>query len=166
MLINSIVLTIIAALWGQLEQRSRQMMPWCLMRSGEVSGQNSLMLNYITSSTLGSLARSFKRKHFLVTIGICGSLTLRLMIVFASGLVRLEYRSMTHGRDLVIEDIFDLAKHVDYPQTENVLPVTIALNYWALLKYGLTYPHGTTSRFAVQSFASGNDGKSRHSSRY
>lgn len=117
------------------------------------------MLNYVTSSMPGSLFRSFKRKHFLVSIGICGSLILRLMIVFASGLLRLEYRSLTFEMRLSVEDIIDLTKNVSIETWATVYPDSSGLNYWATLKYGLPYPHGTTSQFAAQSFVPGDDGK-------
>lgn len=142
------VLTMVAALWGQLEQRARQIMPWCLMSRGKTPSQNSLMLNYITSSTPGSLFRSLRRRHFLVSIGICGSLIFRLTIIFAAGLLRLEYRSVASERALNVEDIFDLTKKVNYFSWDINNPVQNVLNYWAIFKYGAPYPHGTTSQFA------------------
>lgn len=147
----------VAAVWGQLELRARQMMPWCLMSRGEAHAQNSLMLNYITSSMPGSLVQSLKRKHFLVSIGICGSLILRLMIIFASGLLRLEYRSLAFSKDLSLEDVFNLNKNAD---DYIVADVSNLLKYWAILSYNLPYPHGVTSQFAVQSFFTDDGGKS------
>lgn len=146
----------IATLWGQLELRAKQIMPWCLMSRGETPAQNGLMLNYVTSSTIGSLVRSLKRKHFLVSIGICGSLILRLMIIFASGLLRLEYRTLTVERPIRLEDVFDFNRIFE----EDEGPVTTVFKYWGALKYGVPLPHGTTSQFAVQSFATTNYGKS------
>lgn len=150
----------IAALWGQLELRARQIMPWCLMSRGKTPAHNSLMLNYVTSSTLGSLIRSFKRKHFLVSAGICGSLVLRLIIVFASGLIQLEYRSLAFERGISVEDIFDLKKNVTYTYWEDPFPVKTSFNYWASQRYGLPLPHGTTLQFAAQTFLTGDDGNS------
>lgn len=161
LLIGSVVLTIIAAFWGQLEQRSRQIMPWCLMSRGEAPAENGLMLNYVTSSMPGSLFRSFKKKHFLVSIGICGSLILRLIIIFASGLLRLEYWSLTFGTRLSIEDNIFPSKNVSLTYSDTDLPGGNGLRYWSMLKYGLPYPHGITSEFAVQSFVTGDDGKFR-----
>lgn len=135
-------------------------MPWCLMSRGGAAAQNSLLLNYVTSSTLVALIRSFQRKHFLVSIGICGSLILRLMIVFASGLLRLEYRSIAFGARLSVEDVFDLTKTVDYVPGL-MQDMEAGLQYWAMLKYGLPYPHGLTSQFAVQSLLTGDNSKIR-----
>lgn len=147
----------IATLWAQLEIRARQMMPWYLMSRGETPSQDGLMLNYVTSSTLGSLIWSLKRKHFLVSIGIGGSLILRLMIIFASGLLRLEYRSLTVGRLIIVEDVFDLSQ--EYHKAEG--PLTTMGQYWDLLKYDRPLPHGTTSQLAVQTFVADDSGKSR-----
>lgn len=147
----------IATLWGQLELRAKQIMPWCLMRRGATTTENGLMLNYITSSTVGSLVRSLKKKHFLVSIGIGGSLLLRLMIIFASGLFRLEYRSLAVDRSISVVDIFDLSRQYH----QNGGPMTPIFKYWGALKYGLPLPHGTTSQFAFQTFVTDDDGKSR-----
>lgn len=159
---RSIVLTMVAALWGQLEQRAKQIMPWCLMSCREAPTQNSLMLNYVTSSTPGSLVRSLKRKHFLVSVGICGSLTIRLMIIFAAGLLRLEYRTLSLGTRLSVEDVFDITGNLNHSSSswDTTIPVTQGFDYWAILKYGLHHPHGTTSQLAVQSFVNGDDSKS------
>lgn len=162
LLMRLIALTMVAALWGQLEQRARQIIPWCLMSRQKIPAQNSLMLNYVTSSTLGSLVRSLKRKHFLVSISICGSLIFRLIIIFTAGLLRLEYRSLASGRDFIAKDIFDPSTKVSslsWDAPETTFPTTNGLNYWATFKYGLPYPHGITSQFAVQSFAADDDGK-------
>lgn len=162
LLTRMIALTMVAALWGQLEQRARQIIPWCLMSRQKIPAQNSLMLNYVTSSTLGSLVRSLKRKHFLVSISICGSLIFRLIIIFAAGLLRLEYRSLASGRDFIVKDIFDPTKKASsspWNAPPTTFPVSDGIKYWATLKYGLPYPHGITSQFAVQSFAADDDGK-------
>lgn len=149
----------IAAVWGQLELRARQMMPWCLMSRGEAPAQNSFMLNYVTSSMPGALVLSLKRRHFLVSIGICGSLILRLMIIFASGLLRLEYRSLAYGKDLSLEDVFNLNKNADDYMNADLSNL---FKYWAILRYNLPYPHGVTSHFAVQSLVTDDGGKSRY----
>lgn len=153
----SIVLTMVAALWGQLEQCTKQIMPWSLMSRGETIADHSLMLNYITSSMPGSLFRSLKRRHFLVSLGISGSLILRLLVIFSSGILRLEYKYVTSTRELSLQDVISPAKdfaNLNYGLTNNIA-------YWSLIKYGLPYPHGTTPQFAVQSFKSNDDGRCR-----
>lgn len=160
LLMISIVLTMVAALWGQLEHRAKQIMPWCLMSRREAPAQNSLMLNYVTSSTPGSLVRSLKRKHLLVSVGICGSLIIRLMIVFAAGLLRLEYKTLSLGTRLSGKDIFDITRSYSSPSHSDDHDYWTNTDYWTRLKYGLHFPHGTTSQFAVQSFVNDDDSKS------
>lgn len=148
----------IATFWGQLEQCAKQIMAWSIMRRCETTTQESLMLNYVTASIPGSLFRSLKRRHFLVSLGISGSLILRLTIIFSSGLLRLEYKSVSSARSLVFLDIVDPTKSIDYQDWQNFSPVRNALGYWSILKYGLPYPRGTTPQFAVQSFIASDDG--------
>lgn len=145
----------IAALWGQLEQCAKQIMPWSIMSRGETAADHSLMLNYITSSMPGSLFRSLKRRHFLVSLGISGSLILRLLVIFSSGLFRLEYKYVTSTRELSLQDVISPAKtfaDLNHGVSNNVA-------YWSLIKYGLPYNHGITPQFAVQSFKTSDDGK-------
>lgn len=148
-----------AALWGQLEQSAKQIMPWSIISSNGAITEHGLMLNYLTSSMLGSLYRSLKRRHFLISLGICGSLLLRLAIIFSSGLLRLEYRSVTSASDLRFQDTFDLSKKVNHAERGPLFPEEKSLGYWSILKYGLSYPSGTTSRSAVQSFTASEDSK-------
>ncbi|GME51181.1 uncharacterized protein LTHEOB_12502 [Neofusicoccum parvum] len=148
------VLTVFAALWGQVEYRSKQIMPWSLMARGPTSMEHGLLLNYMTSTTLGSLYRSVRRRHFLVSIGISGSLILRLLIIFSTGLLSLEYRPMVYDKEFLTLDTLDLAKEVEYIEwlTDEFRPLSNGINFWAILNYNLSHPHGTTSEYAVQSF--------------
>lgn len=148
-----------AALWGQLEQSAKQIMPWSIMNCNETIAKQSLTLNYLTSSILGSLYRSLKGGHFLVSLSICGSLLLRLAIIFSSGLLRLEYKSVTSSGRLRFQDTFDLSKSVHHADRGPLFPEEKSLGYWSILKYGLSYPSGTTSLSAVQSFTANEDGK-------
>lgn len=159
----------IATVWNQLEQCAKQIMPWSIMLGNKTSAEHSLMLNYMTSSMLGSLIRSLKRRHFLVTLSISGSLILRLSIIFSTGLLRLQYRPVTFTGSLHSQDTIDLTKTVTYVdrQDGNVsAPISCGNGYWYIHKYGLSYPNGATQQFAVQSFTASDDGKrcSIHSS--
>ncbi|KAB2569610.1 hypothetical protein BFW01_g12268 [Lasiodiplodia theobromae] len=152
------VLTMAAALWGQVEHSAKQMMPWSLMSRGETVAKHGLLLNYLTSSMPGSLIRSLRRRHFAVSIGISGSLVLRLLIIFSTGLLSLEYRSVTSSRDFVFQDDFDLSKDYAALEDDGFRPLSNTVNFWATLNYNLSYPHGATSQYALQSFAPSDDG--------
>jgi len=149
----------IAALWGQLEQCAKQIMPWSIMSSSETIAKHSLMLNYITSSMPGSFFRSLKRGHFLVSLGISGSLILRLMVIFSSGLLRLEYRPVIYKRQLTIQDTIDTTKVTEYSNVDMSPLMKNSLDYSYMIKYGLDYPSGATPQFAVQSFTASDDGR-------
>ncbi|EOD51312.1 hypothetical protein UCRNP2_1955 [Neofusicoccum parvum UCRNP2] len=154
------VLTVLAALWGRVEYRSKQIIPWSLMARGPTSMEHGLLLNYMTSTTLWSLYRSVKRRHFLVSIGISGSLILRLLIIFSTGLLSLEYRPMVYDKEFLTLDTLDLAKEVEYIEwlTDEFRPLSNGINFWAILNYNLSHPHGTTSEYAVQSFVPYDNG--------
>lgn len=124
------------------------------MSCRETTIRYSLMLNYITLSMLGSLFRSLRRRHFLVSLGISGSLILRLLIILSLGLLWLEYRNVRSASELSLQDVISPAKDFDYLHCD----VSNQVAYWSLIKYGLPYPHGITPQFAVQSFETSDDG--------
>ncbi|OJD37604.1 uncharacterized protein BKCO1_6000201 [Diplodia corticola] len=154
------VLTMAAALWGQVEHSAKGIMPWTLMSRGPTVAEHGLLLNYLTSSMAGSMVRSLRRGHFAVSIGILGSLVVRLLIIFSTGLLSLEYRSVTNAKDFVFQDSPNFAKVVDYTSfsSEQFRPLSNGVNFWAILDYNLSYPHGATSKYALQSFAPSDGG--------
>lgn len=148
----NIVLTILAAFWAQVEYRTKQLMPWALMSLGKPSTKHPLLLNYLMSTNPESLLRSIKRRHFPVSIGISGSLLLRLLIIFSTGLLSLEYRPITHDKEIIVLDSLDLGKQVEPVIGTPQQPVDTALYFWGTRAHDLPLPRGVTSEFAVQSF--------------
>lgn len=146
------VLTIFAALWDQVEYRMRQLMPWLLMSQGETPAEDTLLLNYLTSSTLGSFFRSIRRRHFPVSIGISGSLLLRLLIIFSTGLFSLENRSIVYNKEFITLDNLDLGSCSMHENTRDPQPVSSCEYLWGARAHNLPLPHGSTSEFAVQTF--------------
>lgn len=135
-----------AAVWGQVEYRTKQLMPWVEMINGPAKAENSLLLNYITPWTMTSLVASLKRGHFSVSVGILGTMLLQLLTISSTALLSVEYRSIQRQVDTMILDKFDFQGQIDKTDT------LVASNYWAMIHYQVPLPHGTTADFATQSF--------------
>lgn len=156
----TIVLTIIASFWGQIEYRARQLTPWYLMTSALTEHHSCVLLNYLTSDTTSALFRSIKSRHFFVSFGICGSLLMRLLIIFSTALLSLEYKTITLQKDFSITEVFDLASTKDkgYQYYFMAPNVTGGVQFWAISHYNLSRPYEITSGSVVQSFMPSDNG--------
>lgn len=91
-------------------------MPWSLISQEQATAKDALLLNYLTSTTLGSLFRSIQKHHFPASIGISGSLLLKLLIIFSTGIFGLENRSHVLEKELITLGSLDLANPVEFVQ--------------------------------------------------
>lgn len=141
-----------------MEYRARQLTPWYLMSRGE--GENWLLLNYLTASTASSLFRSIKNRHFLVSMGICGSLLLRLLIIFSTGLLSLEYRAINHQQEYYTVNTFDLTCNEDGNNRLDRSGSSGSLSgqFWAISHCNLTRPYEIRTGSVVESFAQSEGG--------
>ncbi|CCF41405.1 hypothetical protein CH063_00395 [Colletotrichum higginsianum] len=140
------VLTLFVALWGQLEHRTKHLMPWMAMSNGPVDAPQGLLLDYITPMTISSLFKSAKRKHFLVTLGILGSLALRALVVVSTGLLSVEQQTMAADATITVLDQFNLSRNL------RIFAVDAGVTIWGVHHKGVAYPPGTTEKVAAQSF--------------
>jgi hypothetical protein len=74
------------AFWAQVQYRALEIMPWLLMSSGFASASESVSLDYISPWSIKSLIKTTRKKHFLATLAINGTLLIKLGTVFATGL--------------------------------------------------------------------------------
>ncbi|KAL1633635.1 hypothetical protein SLS56_002783 [Neofusicoccum ribis] len=138
--------TSIAALWAQVEYRSKQLMPWNALQRAPQRAENSLLLDYVDPMNVVSLFHSARKSHFFVTVAIAGALTAQLMVVLSSGLF--EAVSVIVVKDdaaLMTTEVFTGLYH----NTITSKPATVT---YGRLLYNLSYPLGTTQDYAYQLF--------------
>ncbi|KAL1641060.1 hypothetical protein SLS58_006332 [Diplodia intermedia] len=104
------VLTIVSAFWGQVEHRTKQMMPWAILRKGPSPAADTLLIDYIEPARPVSLYKSLKNAHWPVSTAIAGTLLLQLLTVTSTGLFQLQSETLNHtgvallyGRDFASE---------------------------------------------------------------
>lgn len=129
------------------------------MNNGQ--GEDWLLLNYLTESTAGSLFRSIRGRHFLVSLGICGSLLLRLLTIFSTGLLSLEYRAMTSQQEYHIVDTFDFTRNGYGTNRLNRSTSSSSGRgqFRAISHYNLTPPYEVKTGSVGESFASSEEGR-------
>ena len=141
-------LTIVASLWGQVEYRVKQLMPWKLMTKRSVPADRVLFMDYVSSWNVTALVSSCKAKHYTIALVVTGSLLLKLAIIFSAGLFSLEYlRLVQEGWPMQLTDTFN--GFTDMGNSSYVQPVVTVIG---TARFGLDYPPGTYQSFAVQSF--------------
>ncbi|KAF2146580.1 uncharacterized protein K452DRAFT_314831 [Aplosporella prunicola CBS 121167] len=142
------VSTLLAALWAQVEYRSKQMAPWNLMAQEPQPVGKSLLLDYTDPMNIISLFTSAKEKHFIVTTAIAGTFFIKLITVLSSGLFIALPTALKQSHSPLI------ARNVFYGNADAGVSAKSASVAYGTLAYSLQYPEGTTPLYAYQSFDS------------
>ncbi|KAF9895107.1 hypothetical protein FE257_000009 [Aspergillus nanangensis] len=141
-------LTLVAALWGQVDFRTRQLMPWQIMLHGPATASNTVFLDYISSWEGYVLWSSLRKRHVPVALSVFGALLIKLLIVVSTGLFALRLVTVHnfHAEFLMLDKFggggFRQAV-VDFGPFSTI---------YSIHKYGSDYPLGTTSQYAYQTF--------------
>lgn len=144
----SIVFVIIAALWGQVEYRIRQLAPWRAMAKGPAPAADSLLLDYVSPFSIVCFFTSMKKSQYAVALVILSSFMIKLATIFSTGLFILE--------DVLIEDQ-DASLHIinrfdGSRYNDSLVDARPILTVIGMQKYNLRYPDGTTNGYALQGF--------------
>lgn len=113
-------------------------------------------MNYFAPILPSALFASLKSRDYLVALGICGPLLLQGAITSSTGLFGLQIQGLPANETALLINEFNFSKwgvDIEYPASN---PAT---STWALEKYNITYPTGTTSEYAFQIFNIGNQSK-------
>ncbi|KMU86833.1 hypothetical protein CIHG_04622 [Coccidioides immitis H538.4] len=83
------VFMVLGAFWGQVEYRGCQLMPWLLMSRAPVAASDGLLLDYLSPWNIESLYRSVRRRHYLVSLVIAGTLLVNGMAIVSTSFFEL-----------------------------------------------------------------------------
>ncbi|KAK3312149.1 hypothetical protein B0H66DRAFT_644434 [Apodospora peruviana] len=140
--------TLIAAFWGPVEFRAKQMQPWVLMSDTFRSAQESLLLDYIDRLSFVGLFVSLRRQHWLAFCGIAAGFAIIAATVASSGLF--VSSSLLVQRDdvpLMATEAFSAGK---MPRAGS----RPAMNVYGALDSHIPFPAGTVDQYAFQGFVS------------
>ncbi|KAK4043098.1 hypothetical protein C8A01DRAFT_32737 [Parachaetomium inaequale] len=144
------VLTIIAAVWGQLEYRIQVFVPWIQLTRGPLPATGNLLLNYVTPWSIISLIRSLSTRHFAVALGISGGIISRVLIVVSTGLLAAETKQLGFDTEFRMVDHFNLSLNAGHYYLNSLADTGVAL--WANAHGNVPYRPGTTPDRAALSF--------------
>ncbi|KAF1344435.1 hypothetical protein BDV97DRAFT_304492 [Delphinella strobiligena] len=143
----TLVLSILAAFWGQVDYRVRQLMPWKAMTKGPLPADKALLTDHVSTWGVSVFIAGFKARHFAISLVTAGSFLIKLAIIFSTALFSLEsQRFFDDGAVMQLEDTFT---SFGSGNTSYIQPVISAIG---VSQYGLSYPPGTSETTAVQSF--------------
>ncbi|KAF6811528.1 hypothetical protein CSOJ01_05661 [Colletotrichum sojae] len=140
------ILTLFVAIMGQFEHRAKHTMPWLAMANGPAEAEEGFLLDYITPFTIVSLYRSAQKKHFLVTLSILSTLTLRLLVIVSTGLLSVSREIFTREVNVTTTDAFNMTGSVNRFAIDN------GLTLWGMSQSQIPLPPGTTNELLSQSF--------------
>ncbi|KAB8213305.1 hypothetical protein BDV33DRAFT_69402 [Aspergillus novoparasiticus] len=142
------VLIIVAGVWGQVEYRTKQLMPWKLMGQTPRPASQSLLLDYVSDWNVVTLFRALKHCHWVVAIAVLGTLLLKLLTVASTGLFMLQnvHVSNVHTT-LTTEATFSGTGYNSTNVDSNAALIVVGNKF-----LNLPYPAGTTDKYAFGPF--------------
>jgi len=153
---NFAVFALIAALWGQVQYRALQLMPWLLMSRGYVPASQSVLPDYISPWSVISLITAARQKHFLVVLAISGAILTKLAIVFATGLFSISTVEVAYTAPFVLESSFNNSANIGDPANLSFLDPFRILSAYSVNQLNVTPRLGVNSNHAFPVFYDSN----------
>jgi Protein of unknown function (DUF3433) len=101
------VLVVVLGLWRQVDYQCKILQPWQEMRRGATSAAHSVLLDYISPLNITSFTRAVRYRHIPVAASIAGFATLKLIILFSTGLLVLTPTSVSDAVPATTTTKFD-----------------------------------------------------------
>ena len=127
------------------------MEPWRQLAEHPTPAADTLLLDYISISKAEALLKSLKSRHWPVAIAVSGSLLIKLLTLFSTGLLTLQFVNLeSKNVSLLATDRFDASawNNKTYGYFDSVGYIMRTL---AVLNYNMSFPVGTSKEFAISS---------------
>jgi hypothetical protein len=100
------VLVVFLSLWRQVDYYCKPMQPWQEMYESPKDADNSLMLNHISPVLIISWIRAVHRRHVPVAASVTGFTTMKLIILFSTGLLVLRPTVISRSQPITLTTAF------------------------------------------------------------
>ncbi|GAB7348548.1 hypothetical protein MBLNU459_g6941t1 [Dothideomycetes sp. NU459] len=147
------IFTLVSSYWGQIAYHTALLMPWKAMQHGPVAAGHSLFVDYRSSPMWSTLWVSARNRHFPVLLAVFGTLLLLLETILSTGLFTLETFEVTATGTFMISTEQYIGPNIPF-NSEGIVDIDGAsvLATIGIMSANLSYPAGTNSQYAVQSF--------------
>lgn len=123
-------------------------MPWKAMAQGPQPASKSVLLDYVSPWNVLALVKSLRKRHYVVSVAILGSLLIKLTLVFSTGLFAPQLVTVEEPNILLVTtDKFDGSNYDSKFVDARAMYATYGTQV-----LNMSYPQGTTAKYAVQSF--------------
>lgn len=145
----TVVVVLVLASWRMVDHHAKLAMPYDSLQNGPIKPSESLLVDYISTFQLVSLFQAFKNSHFAVITSITGFVLLKVITVFATGLLVLLPTQVTQ-KDASVQATgftaasFDPSSALD-SSTFSSLPVYA---YYGTMAQGMPLEAGVTMDLA------------------
>ncbi|KIH93178.1 hypothetical protein SPBR_02192 [Sporothrix brasiliensis 5110] len=149
-LVPPAVLTLIATLWSRVEYQAKMSAPWLQLAKGPNSADKTLLLDYFSILPPRDAFQALKNGDVAVACASMIAVLLKTAIIISTGMISLTVLSNTEQTTsvtLTSEFVNDGSRL----STIGNIPL---LTMVGLQRDNLTFPDGTSSKFAFQEFAS------------
>ena len=137
----------VSALWTQVEYRSCQLMPWLLMSKQPLPPSETIFLDYVSNWNVVSLYKSIRRKHWLVSLAIGGTLLIQALVVVSTSLFEIRAVNIEYHHSFRTTHSFD-GSGFDPRHTDS----RAFLRSRAIDTYNLPIPMGISKNSVFQPF--------------
>ncbi|KAE8394117.1 hypothetical protein BDV23DRAFT_179921 [Aspergillus alliaceus] len=142
------VLIIVAGIWGQVEYRTKQLMPWKSLSQTPKPASQTLLLDYVSDWNVVTLFRALKRSHWAVAVAILGTLLLKLLTVVSTGLFMLQNVHISNvSTKLAAQAAFNGTGYNSTKVDSNAALTIVGSKF-----LNLPHPVGTTDQYAFPPF--------------
>ncbi|KAJ9630111.1 hypothetical protein H2204_008766 [Knufia peltigerae] len=137
----TVVFIVIAAFWTQVEFRTMQMMPWIVMSKDQVPADESVLLDYVSMWNLVAMFKAAKRKHWVVSVAVLGTLLIKVLIVLSTGLFVKQDITIERPATFTLASTLDDSSFTDaFQQTASSDPYFVSVG---IISQNLSSPIGT-----------------------
>ncbi|KAH7110092.1 hypothetical protein B0J11DRAFT_207980 [Dendryphion nanum] len=137
----------ISGCWFLTESNAKRLAPWRAMAKRPTSAAGSLLLDYISPLQIVTLYKSLKNRDFEVWLAVAVSFCLNLLIILSNGIFTVEQQTIR-----AINATFSLRTSLNTNFDTNATwgSGSGLSTAFAISKYGLQYPRGTSKDFVYQ----------------
>ncbi|KAK6337605.1 hypothetical protein TWF730_003000 [Orbilia blumenaviensis] len=142
------VFIVLAAFWRHLDYQVKLLMPYVELAEGPKNAKLTVMLDYISPFQPVAFWYACKNRHWLVIISATAFATLKIAIIFATGLFILQGIALKTAD----KNFLRYKNQFSAAEFDPDLDARASLTVFGVTALDLPYPAGTNLQFAIQSF--------------
>ncbi|KAK6500458.1 hypothetical protein TWF481_010801 [Arthrobotrys musiformis] len=142
------VFIVLAAFWRHLDYQVKLLMPYIELAQGPKHAKLTVMLDYISPFQPVAFWYACKNRHWLVILSAVAFATLKIAVIFATGLFILQGTALQTAD----KDFLRYQSQFSAAGFEPDVDARAGLTIFGVTALNLSYPAGTSHKYAIQTF--------------